>query len=80
MTEILLNLEPRAIPANEIIFETNVETNEMFFVNSGSIDIGYELNNKRKFVLRLEKGGVVGAFNCTYNKKTIFIYKCKHAF
>lgn len=80
MTEILVSLEPRQVPAETIVFGTNVETHEMFFINSGSIDIGFELNNKTKFSLRLFKGGVVGAFNCTYNKKTIFIYKVKSEF
>ena len=80
MTQILVSLEPRQVPAETIIFGTNVETHEMFFINSGSIDIGFELNNRTKFSLRLFKGGVVGAFNCTYNKKTIFIYKVKSEF
>jgi len=31
-------------------------------------------------VIRLSKGGVVGAFNCTFNKKTIFIYKVQGMF
>lgn len=65
MTEILLHLEPRQIPSDSVIFETNVETHEMFFVNSGSIDIGFELNNRVKYVIRLGKCGVVGAYNCT---------------
>ena len=80
MTQILVSLEPRQVPAETVVFGTNVETHEMFFINSGSIDIGFELNNKTKFSLRLFKGGVVGAFNCTYNKKTIFIYKVKSEF
>jgi hypothetical protein len=80
MTEVLLSLEPRKIPSESMIFNTNVETHEMFFVNSGSIDIGYELNNKTRYVMRLTKGGVVGAYNCTFDKKTIFIYKCKSEF
>ena len=75
MTEILLNLEPRQEPHGSIIFGTNEETNEMFFVNKGAIDIGFELNHRTKMVIRLSKGGVVGAFNCTFDKKTIFIYK-----
>ena len=80
MTEILLGLEPRYIPAEAVIFGTNVETHEMFFINSGSVDIGFELNNRTKYCLRLSRGGVVGAFNCTYDRKTIFIYKCKTEF
>jgi hypothetical protein len=75
MTEILMNLEPRQEPRGTVIFGTNEETNEMFFVNKGAIDIGFEVNNIAKFVIRLSKGGVVGAYNCTFNKKTIFIYK-----
>jgi hypothetical protein len=80
MTELMLNLEPRQEPAGTIIFPTNVETNEMFFLNSGAIDIGFELNNQAKYCIRLQKGTVVGAFNCTFNKKTMFIYKAPTLF
>lgn len=80
MTRILHNLEPRQEPHESIIFGTNVETNEIFFVNEGAIDIGFELNSSIKMCLRLQKGGVVGAFNCTFNKKTIFIYRVHSMF
>lgn len=53
MTELLLNLEPRQEPEGTIIFHTNEETNEMFFVNRGSVDVGFELNNQVKYCIRL---------------------------
>jgi hypothetical protein len=53
MKEILLHLEPRYEPKDTIIFETNQEVNEMFFINSGSVDVGFQLNKMTKYCLRL---------------------------
>lgn len=41
----------------------------------GTVDIGFEVSRHAKYVLRLPKRNVIGAFNCTFNKKTMFIYK-----
>ena len=41
----------------------------------GKIDVGYEINRKTKFCLRLGKGSVIGAYNCTFNKKALFKYQ-----
>jgi hypothetical protein len=42
---------------------------------SGSINIGFEFNRDIKDVVRLKAGSVIGAFNCTMNKKTMFNYR-----
>lgn len=47
----------------------------MFFIMNGSIDIGYEVDRLPKYCVRLKKRNVIGAYNCTFNKKTLFIYK-----
>ena len=44
MIQVLLSLEPRHELGDSIIFQTNEETEEMFFISQGSIDIGFELN------------------------------------
>jgi len=41
----------------------------------GTVDVGFEISRSAKYVLRLPKRNVIGAFNCTFNKKTMFIYK-----
>lgn len=49
----------------------------MFFVSHGVIDIGYEINRQRKFVLRFKHNVVIGSYNCTFNQRCIFVYRAK---
>ena len=53
------------------------EIQEIFFQEKGMIDIGYEINKMERFVIRLSKGAVVGAYNCCFEKRSLFLYKCK---
>jgi CRP-like cAMP-binding protein len=73
-------LEPRCVPAGTIIFRTVEDVDEIFFINKGAIDIGFEISRQSKYVIRLDKGGVIGIYNVTFDKKTIFIYKVSSMF
>lgn len=77
MMELLTKLEPRFENAGSILFEELDEINEIFFVSKGQVDIGYELNKTKKFVIRYTDKTVVGGYNCTFSKKAIFVYKCR---
>lgn len=57
-----------------MLFNTLEEVNEIFFIEKGSINIGFEVNRGFKFIVRLPAGGVVGGYNCTFNAKTLFVY------
>ena len=48
----------------------------MFF-NRGTVDIGFEINRKTKFVLRKQKSIVIADHGVTFNHKSNFIYKTK---
>ena len=78
--EILDKLEPRMEPASKVLFKTIEEVEEIFFIVKGSIEIGFEINRMPKYVVRLQKGGVIGIYNITFNKKTMFHYRVKHEF
>jgi hypothetical protein len=67
-------LEPRFLEKNQVIYQTVEDVEEMYFVMNGSVDIGFEFNRVIKTVVRLMKGSVIGAYNCTMDKKTIFNY------
>lgn len=58
----------------ELINELD-ELNEVLFFNHGTIEIGYEINRIKKYVLRFKGINVVGAYECTFNKRSIFVYK-----
>lgn len=77
MMEILSNLEPRFINRNKIIFTELEEIQEVIFVSKGKVDVGFEINRIQKFVLRFANKVIIGGYNCTFNKKTLFVYKSK---
>ena len=77
MMGILQNLEPRRESKGAILYEELEEIAEIFFVSKGTMDIGYEINRIKKFVLRYHDKTVVGAYNCCFNKRSMFIYRCK---
>ena len=77
MMEILTNLEPRFIPRDRIIFKELEEIYEVLFVSKGNVDVGFEINRRQKFVLRFSNKVIIGGYNCTFNKKTIFVFKSK---
>ena len=80
MIEILRKLEPRTEPAGKILFNTIEEVHEVFFCVKGSIEVGFEISREPKYVVRLQKGGVIGIYNVTFNKRTMFLYKVRHEF
>ena len=49
----------------------------MLFISKGKIDIGYEINRKPTYALRFENGVVIGSYNCLFNRRSKFIYRCK---
>jgi CRP-like cAMP-binding protein len=77
MLAILSHLEPRFEKKGTVLFEELQEISEVIFIGKGTIDIGYEINRQRRFVMRYTNKIVMGAYNCTFNKRAIFIYRCK---
>ena len=77
MMEILTNLEPRMEKKGHILFEELEEVCEVIFVSNGWVDIGYEINKQKKYIIRDKDSIMVGAYNCCHNMRTMFIYKCQ---
>ena len=75
MMGVLRLLEPRTEEKGTIIYLTIQEVEEMFIIMNGTVDVGFEESRTTKYVLRLPNRNVIGAYNCTFNKKTIFMYK-----
>jgi hypothetical protein len=73
MLMILENLEPRFESKGSYLFD-NREVREVLFINKGKVDVGYMYNDKEKFVIRYEDATVFGAYNCSYNQSTDFIF------
>jgi hypothetical protein len=52
---------------------------EFFFIQTGCIDIGFRINLFSKYVIRMDPKKtqvIIGAYNCIFDKKTLFLYKC----
>jgi hypothetical protein len=80
MINLLRNLQPRMEPSGTILYRTVEEVEEIFFIEKGSVDIGFEINRDVKFIIRLGEAGVIGAYNMTFNSKTIFLYQVKQTY
>jgi hypothetical protein len=55
MIKIMTYLEPRIEKAGSVLFEELDEINEVIFIMMGTIEIGFEINKTRKFVIRFDK-------------------------
>ena len=78
--ESLLNcLEPRREDRNVIIYDELDEVNEVIFFEEGVVDVGFDLNRKKSYVLRIESDILIGGYNVTFDKRIAFVYKTSQA-
>ena len=75
MFDLLKCLEPRSQEKDQVVFRELDEVNEVIFFTKGCIDIGFEINRKINYVLRLDKDILIGAYNVVYNKRSKYNYK-----
>jgi hypothetical protein len=75
MTSLLLKLEPICYYSGTVIANELEEFNEISFCMSGQCVIGYEINNQKRFCIKYTDNFVLGAYDLTFNKKSMFIYK-----
>jgi hypothetical protein len=65
--KLLRSLESKIETEDSMIFEELDEINEVIFILDGVIDLRYQINKIKKYVLRFDCNFVVGAYNCTFN-------------
>ena len=75
MEKILLKLNPYIADEDIILFNELDEVGQIIFISSGKVDIGFQVNSKLRFIVRFSDTFMVGAYHCTYQKRTIAIYK-----
>lgn len=89
MVEFLAQLEPRREAKLATLYNELEEFTEIFFFNKGQVEIGYELNRKKYFVLRrgtthklsLNRMNsnkcalIIADYGCTFNLKSQFIFR-----
>ena len=74
MKSILNNLEPLQYNKKQHILEEFDDVNEILFVSSGKVVIGYDINRTKKYCLQFQDKVVIGAYEITFNKKSNFNY------
>jgi hypothetical protein len=79
MEALLYHLEPRREEKDVILHNELDEVNEAIFFERGLVDIGFEINRKRHFVVRLTKDIQIGSYNITFDKRSRYIFKTKKA-
>ena len=55
MEALLYHLEPRREEKNIILLDELDEVNEAIFFEQGMVDVGFEINRKRNYAIRLAK-------------------------
>jgi hypothetical protein len=74
MIQTLKNLEPRMEGPDFILYEELDEFNEVIFMMKGFYSVGYSINNKYEFMPERMHKNVIGAYNVTFSKRSLFIY------
>ena len=77
MVQLLKNLHPRQELAEKILINELDDFSEVIFFNVGKVDVGFEINKIKKFVIRKFKQIIIADHGCTFNHKSKFIYKAK---
>ncbi len=77
MLKLLQMLEPRFDFKGTIIYQELEHPSEAIFLEKGRVDIGFAINKKSIYVVGIEKGGLIGAFNMIFNMKINYNYICK---
>ena len=68
-------LEPIQIEKQTTIFAEQEELTEVYFLMTGVYDIGFTANLEEFFPMRYQHYSVIGAYGCTYFRRSAYIYK-----
>jgi hypothetical protein len=75
MTRTLMSLEPRKCGPSIVLVNLMEEVTEVLFWDNGTYAVGFEISRVQKFVMKFKNSNVLGAYECTYNLRSQWIYK-----
>ena len=79
MIEVLQNLECRRDEKYVILYNELDEMNEVLFFESGTFELGYEINRFTKYIFKFKNGpsraNVIGLYGATFNKRSEFKFR-----
>ena len=73
MTQIMKNLEVRQFKQGQIITQEQDECLEVYFIQNGRYNIGYEINRKRRLRKQFGPSTIIGAFQMCFTKRHEFL-------
>lgn len=68
-------LQVRRFFRNEILFDELEEVSEAYFLNEGTIDVGYMLNNVKFYKFRLTFPFMINMMNLVAKIRSHFVYR-----
>ena len=74
MMQLLMMLEPREEAKGTIFLEELEEINELIFVNTGKVGVGYEINKQKFVCLQFDQAYIIGTYGIAYNFRAQFTY------
>ena len=75
MIKFLQHLKPRSYQLNEYIFEAGEEVNEQIYVTAGNYQIGFKIDQKEYYHIKLRAKSVVGGYENMLNLDSKYYYK-----
>jgi len=73
--EIMQALEPIRLEKDTTLFNELDEITEVYFLMTGTYEIGFTANLQSFFPMRYQHYSVIGAYGVTYLRRSMFIYK-----
>ena len=74
MIKLITCLEPNRDTRRTVLLDELEDVCEVIFIMSGKVVIGYEINKEKRYAIRFKDKCIIGAYSCTFNKRSDFIY------
>ena len=75
MIELFKGLNPIFINRKQKILSELSDVSQVIYVMKGRYRIGYEVNKNESLKMQLTKGSMIGGYECSYDRRSIYIYR-----
>ena len=77
MLQVFHYLNPIHFHSDKKIHSELEDVDMVIFVQTGEYAVGYEINYQESMKLKFNQTSVIGGFECSYNQRSIYIYKTR---
>ena len=78
MIRIMQSLEAVQFQPQQRLLNELDSVNDIVFIMEGHIDVGFEINKKTMYKLRLMHEIVIGFYECSFDRRSLLIYKSRN--